>query len=82
MREAGRLGPAAMVIVEGPLRISLWVRLAIGVGIVGLMTVKPDAFEFLVIMGAALAAGVGAAVHRHRRDIPAASGSEVAMTEG
>jgi hypothetical protein len=69
-------------LVEGPLWISLWVRLAIAVGILGLMTVKPDALGSLVILGVALAVGLGAVVRHHRKDIPAGSRSEVAVTEG
>ena len=56
-------------LVEGPLRISLWLRLAIAVGILGLMTVKPEAFGSLMIMGAAVALGVGAAIRSHRRGL-------------
>lgn len=61
-RAMGRLGaslaresqlPADLrALVEGPLRISLCVRLAIAVGILGLMTGKPGAFGSLVIIGA------------------------------
>ncbi|MGH2686579.1 MAG: hypothetical protein ACRDJP_14030 [Actinomycetota bacterium] len=66
-------------LVEGPLRISLWLRLAIAVGILGLMTVKPDALGSLVIMGAAVGVGVVAATRPHRKDVLAASRSEAAM---
>ena len=64
--ESPQLPPDFRVLVEGPLRISLWLRLAIAVGILGLMTAKPEAFGSLAIMGAAMAIGVGAAVRRHQ----------------
>jgi len=63
-------------LVEGPIRTSLWLRLAIAVGILGLMTVKPGALGSLVIMGAAVAVGAGAAVRPQRKDVLAASRSE------
>jgi hypothetical protein len=82
LAEESHLPADFRALVEGPLRISLWLRLAIGVGILGLMTAKPDALGSLVIVGVALAIGLGAAVRRHRKDIPAGSRSEVAMTKG
>jgi hypothetical protein len=52
---------------SGSLPVSLWLRLAIAVGILGLMTVKPEVFGSLGIMGAAVVVGVGAALRLSRR---------------
>jgi hypothetical protein len=55
----------------GSLPFSLWLRVAIAVGILGLMTVKPDALGSLAIMGAAIVLGAGAAMRPGRRRAPA-----------
>jgi hypothetical protein len=54
-------------LVEGALRISLWLRLAIAVGILGLMTVKPEVLGSVEIMGAAVLVGIAAAIRPRRR---------------
>ena len=76
VRESQQLPEDLRPLVEGPLRISLLLRLAVAVGILGLMTLKPDAFASVVIMGAALASGVGAAAASHGKELPALSRSE------
>jgi hypothetical protein len=53
--------------------MSLWLRLAIAVGILGLMTVKPKVLGSLAIMGAAVAVGAGAAARPHLKGVHAAS---------
>jgi hypothetical protein len=65
-------------LVEGPLRMSLWLRLAIAVGILGLMTVKPEVLGSLAIMGAAVAVGAGAAARPRLKGVPAVSRSKAA----
>jgi hypothetical protein len=57
-------------LVGGPLCVSLWLRLAIAVGILGLMTAKPGALGSLEIMGAAVLVGIGAAIRLSRRREP------------
>lgn len=51
----------------GLLTISLRLRFAIGIGILGLMTIKPAVTGSLAIMATALTAGVALAVHAARR---------------
>jgi hypothetical protein len=62
-----RLPTDFRALVEGPIRISLWLRLAIAVGILGLMTVKPEVLGSVGIMGAAVLFGVAAAIRPSRR---------------
>lgn len=77
VRESQQLPADVRPVVEGPLRISLLLRLAIAVGILGLMTLKPDVFGSVVIMGAAAASGVGAAVRSPRKELRVVSRSEL-----
>jgi hypothetical protein len=57
----------------GSLSFSLWLRVAIGVGILGLMTVKPEMLGSLGIMGATVVIGVGAALRLRGRRAPMAA---------
>ena len=43
-------------------------EVALAVGILGLMTVRPEAFGSLAIMGAAVVVGLGATLRRPRRE--------------
>ena len=85
MRRLGKLLPAEIeptlsaafraVSSSSALAASLRMRIAGGVGILGLMTLKPNMGSSLVIMGVAIAAGVLASVRSSRRSrlVPAAS---------
>jgi hypothetical protein len=57
-------------LMEGPLRISLWLRLSIAVWILGLMTVKPEVLGSVGIIGAAAFLGIAAAIRPSRRRAP------------
>jgi hypothetical protein len=80
MRRLGRLLPAETeptlsaafrsVSSSGALAISLRARIAGALGILGLMTLKPDMGSSLIIVGVALAAGVLASVRSVRRSEP------------
>lgn len=59
-------GPAVAL-----LTIGLQVRLAIGIGILGLMTIKPGVTGSLAIMGTAFAAGLALAGRASWRPLPA-----------
>lgn len=54
-----------------PLVLSLWLRVFIALGIVGLMTIKPALTGSLAIMAIALLMGVGIAARREQRPVPA-----------
>jgi hypothetical protein len=76
--ESAQLPADFRSLVGGPLTVSLWLRVAIAVGILGLMTVKPDLLGSLAIMGAAVVAATGAAVRPRRGAASATPRSEVA----
>lgn len=65
------LAPDLHALARGPLTVSLRMRLAIAVGILGLMTMKPGVLGSLVILGAALGAGAAATMHPKRQGAPA-----------
>jgi hypothetical protein len=73
-----RLPAEIQALISGPLTVSLWLRVAIAVGILGLMTVKPDVLGSLALIGAAVAVGVSGAIRPSRRTVPAGPKSEVA----
>lgn len=68
--ESERL-PAHFAALTGSLVASLQLRIALGVGILGLMTMKPGVSGALAIMGAALVSGLGVAIRSTRRPAPA-----------
>ena len=61
-----RLPTAVQTIIGRSLVVSLWLRVAIAVGILGLMTVKPEAPGSLAILGAAVVVGLGVGIRRRR----------------
>jgi hypothetical protein len=72
-REPDQLPAPFIALVGGPLAVSIWLRVAIAVGILGLMTVKPNALGSLAIMGAAVLVGIGAAIGLSRRKMPSSA---------
>jgi len=60
---------------------SLWLRVAIGIGILALMTVKPDALGSIAILAAAVGSGLVAGLPlAWRRDLPSEASEQPTRT--
>jgi hypothetical protein len=63
----GEVPAEVRALADGPLQLSLRLRLAIAVGILGLMTVKPGTILSVTIIGAAVVAGLAWGIRALRR---------------
>src|SRR5919106_1707348 len=64
-------GGIAVLADAGPLALSLWLRVALAIGILALMTMKPGVLGSVAIMALALALGAAAGLYSKRSSEPA-----------